>query len=527
MKTSELFLMAVQNLWARKSRTAFNIFGIVVSCSMLLLVFAGTRGAREGLLNLFEQSDFAKQVAIRQGRKKPTKDARPEELTESFTGVSPDRKERISQQLTEAWELKNLPVTRIDLKQLELMRSSDFLVSVLPTQSLPTQLEIDGQKIAARVACFSPETSGLKERIISGHTPQTHSAKGKIWLNEFRAWQLGYKTDEELKSLIGKKVTLRIQSASASLSPQMKRLAGLFGVRGINEVEQVADTFRKLFADADQTSLTELEQQAIREVAVRLGLDSKSFADSVINESINDRPPFVFREFEIAGVVKPPEKSVRDLFQLARTNSGSDLLINWQDFHAIEKATRPNRIYYYCVGTVTNTEGLRSAITELETTGFETRSAIEILDKADIELGKVRLVIAAIALVILLIATVGIMNTMIISVMERTPEFGIMKAVGAQNADIRKLMLFEAAFTGLLGAAVSLVVARGIDLVVSQFAKRYIETRIRQGFDFSVFVYSIGDAIIVVTISVAICMLASLLPSSRAAKLDPVEAMRR
>ena len=70
MNRSELFMMAVQNLWTRKSRTAFNIFGIVISCAMLLLVFAGTRGAREGLLNLFSQSDFARQFAITAGRDK-------------------------------------------------------------------------------------------------------------------------------------------------------------------------------------------------------------------------------------------------------------------------------------------------------------------------------------------------------------------------------------------------------------------------------------------------------------------------
>ena len=42
MNFRDLIWMALQNLWARRSSTAFNIFGIVVSCSMLLLVFAGT-----------------------------------------------------------------------------------------------------------------------------------------------------------------------------------------------------------------------------------------------------------------------------------------------------------------------------------------------------------------------------------------------------------------------------------------------------------------------------------------------------
>ena len=49
MNFRDLVKMALQNLWARRSSTAFNIFGIVVSCSMLLLVFAGTRGARDAV----------------------------------------------------------------------------------------------------------------------------------------------------------------------------------------------------------------------------------------------------------------------------------------------------------------------------------------------------------------------------------------------------------------------------------------------------------------------------------------------
>ena len=62
--------------------------------------------------------------------------------------------------------------------------------------------------------------------------------------------------------------------------------------------------------------------------------------------------------------------------------------------------------------------------------------------------------------------------------------------------------------------------------MISQFARRFLEQRIRQDIDFDIFVYSFTDVLIVVVIAITICMLASLLPSRRAAKLDPVVAMK-
>ena len=522
MNRSDLFMMALQNLWARKSRTAFNIFGIVVSCSMLLLVFAGTRGARDGLMNLFSQSDFATQFAIIQGRGQSAAASTPEKMAGDLkNGVSMDRMERISEKLNRDWKRKNLPITPVTLAKLDEIRQLPNIVSVLPNQTLRVQMEIEDQKIAASTVCFSAQSSNLERRVVVGAAPQQDSSQGKIWIDEYRAWRLGHKTDQQLEELIGKKVKLRFQVAAASLSPNMKRFATLFGVRDSAETEQIAEALRKLFADADQTSLSEIEQEAVGALAQRLGIDSAS----LMQDLPDGKQPFVFREFEIAGILKPPAQTSSSLFRIARGNRGSDLLIDWRDFQAIEKETHPNRTYYYSVGFVADSADLKKAVEVVESEGLDTHSALEILEKADVELGKIRLIVAAIALVILLIASVGIMNTMIIAVMERTPEFGIMKAVGARDADIRWLMLIEAAFTGILGAIVSLGAARMIDICVSQFARGFIETRIRHDFDFSIFVYSIGDALIVTAIAIIVCTLASLIPSRRAAKLDPVTAM--
>ena len=522
MNRSDLFMMALQNLWARKSRTAFNIFGIVVSCSMLLLVFAGTRGAHDGLLNLFSQSDFARHFAITSGRDKSGEPTTPlPENKKTKEGVAKERVARINEKLNKDWENKNYPATRVTLDKIDELRELPDMASVLPNQAVRTQLAIEDQKILASVRCFSTETSNLGRRVVAGQIPKAETSRGKVWINECRAWRMGYETDKQLDDLIGTKIKLRFQKPGPKPSAAVKRFSSFFGAKGSLESEQLLDTFRKLFADLDQTSLSELEKEGVRAAANRLGLDvSTSIADAATGDS-----RFEYREFEIAGFFKPLEKSSGNLFQLARTNSG-DLLIDWRDFHEIDKATHPERIYFYCIGTAKSARGLSNAISHVEESGFKTRSALEILEKADVELGKVRLIVAAIAFVILLIASVGIMNTMIIAVMERTPEFGIMKAVGSKDSDILWLMLIEAALTGILGAIVSFAAALVIDFGISQVARHYIETRIDHDFNFSIFVYSFSDILIVAAIAIVICMLASLIPSRRAAKLDPVDAMK-
>ena len=521
MNFRDLIRMALQNLWVRRSSTAFNIFGIVVSCSMLLLVFAGTRGARDGLLNLFSESELAKQFAIRPGRNlNVSPKAAPSQKNMPQQGIAENRKERIRLQLDKDWQNKNYPLTRLTLDKLSELRATKDIASVMPIRSMPLQLTIDDRKIPARVVCTSDNDRRFAERIVYGAAPSATSV-GEIWIDEYRAYRLGFRTDEQLKNLIGQPVRLRFQVASATLSPSIRRFAAAFGISGINETEQLAETFSKLLSDLDQTDLDDIEKETLRLAAGRLGLDSPTdIATSKKGQ------PFVYRDFKIAGIVQPPSKSASTLFRITNSSRSNDLIMHWRDYQAIEQATQPKRIYNYCVGSVENATDLKTVINTVEASGFETRSAVEIIDKADEQLGRVRLIVGAIAVVILLIACVGIMNSVIIAVIQRTPEFGIMKAIGATDSDIRNLMLVEAFLTGLVGAMVSVGFAFLIDAATSQYARQVIETKIDRAFDFRIFVYSTGDILLISSIAIGVSMLASLLPSRRAAKLDPVVAMK-
>src|SRR5207245_10135862 len=108
--------------------------------------------------------------------------------------------------------------------------------------------------------------------------------------------------------------------------------------------------------------------------------------------------------------------------------------------------------------------------------GFSSSSLKQVVEQIDQGFGVFKGILAGIGGVALLVAAIGIANTMVMSVLERTREIGIMKAVGASPGDIRTLFLAEAAyvgvFGGILGLALGLAGGQIIDRVVPHLNPR-------------------------------------------------------
>ena len=134
-------------------------------------------------------------------------------------------------------------------------------------------------------------------------------------------------------------------------------------------------------------------------------------------------------------------------------------------------------------------------------------------------------VLALLGGISLLVASFGIANTMIMSILERTREIGIMKAIGAEDREIKLIFFVEAAVIGLTGGVVGTLLAWGVDGIANRLAYRFILKP--QGASYVDFFslppyLSIGAIIFAVVISI----LAALYPAARAARIDPVKALR-
>ena len=124
----------------------------------------------------------------------------------------------------------------------------------------------------------------------------------------------------------------------------------------------------------------------------------------------------------------------------------------------------------------------------------------------------------------LAVASLGIMNTLVMAIMERRREIGIMKAIGASDGDVKKLFFFEAGAMGLFGGAFGVLLGWIIGRVINFGTNVYLEN---QGLPpENLWYLPIKLILFALIFSVGMSLASGLYPASRAAKLDPVKALR-
>jgi len=157
--------------------------------------------------------------------------------------------------------------------------------------------------------------------------------------------------------------------------------------------------------------------------------------------------------------------------------------------------------------------------------GFSTFSIVDELEQLRTVFLILDSVLGLLGGISLLVASFGIANTMIMSILERTREIGIMKAIGAEDREIKLIFFVEAAVIGVAGGLIGTLVAWGVDGLANRLAYRFILKP--QGASYVDFFslppwLSVGAILFALTVSI----LAALYPAARAARIDPVKALR-
>lgn len=174
-------------------------------------------------------------------------------------------------------------------------------------------------------------------------------------------------------------------------------------------------------------------------------------------------------------------------------------------------------------------ESVKDITAQLKEKNYPSYSVINELKDVNVMFTIVKAGLIFIGTIAIIIASIGIYNTMTMAVTERAPDIGIMKAIGANPKTIKKIFLLESSYIGLIGAAIGTLVAYAISFIVNfglpLIIKQAFGEEPPEGLVFSYIPYTLP------LISFIICYLVTILsglrPAQRATKVDVLQAMRR
>lgn len=169
--------------------------------------------------------------------------------------------------------------------------------------------------------------------------------------------------------------------------------------------------------------------------------------------------------------------------------------------------------------SIETAEDVASAIEDVLGEDVTIISAGFIRETVGMVTGTIEAVLGGVAAISLVVAGIGIINTMTISVMERTREIGILKAIGAKSRDVLLMFLSEALITGILGGVIGVIIGVALSHIITSAAQMSMGITLTAALS-----TSIGVAVIV--FSAVTGALSGLYPAWRAANLKPVEALR-
>ena len=130
----------------------------------------------------------------------------------------------------------------------------------------------------------------------------------------------------------------------------------------------------------------------------------------------------------------------------------------------------------------------------------------------------------AVGMIAIVVASLGIINTMVMSILERYKEIGIMKAVGATDSDVKRIFFFEAGVIGFMGGVLGLGLGCSVSMIINRVVNYFLA---QQGVPYiNYFSYPWWLCLGAIAFAIFVSLAAGIYPTLRAACVDPVIALR-
>lgn len=176
-------------------------------------------------------------------------------------------------------------------------------------------------------------------------------------------------------------------------------------------------------------------------------------------------------------------------------------------------------------------ENVESVTKALKEKGLDVYSVTEELEEISVFFLALKAGLVFVGTIAILIASIGIFNTMTMAVTERTREIGVMKAIGASPKLIQRLFLMESAWIGILGTVLAIIISYGISILSNFILPIIVAAALGEedlgGMEVTFSVIPWQLVLIASTISIGVAMISGWRPARKATKIDVINALRQ
>ncbi|MEE9461950.1 MAG: ABC transporter permease [Bacteroidales bacterium] len=469
MNLQDMTIMGFSNLWRTRLRSTLTILGVVIGIGALTSMVSFGTGMQKNLTDAFTKNDLFTSMNV------TPKDLNVDEmLSGDLSGIG------------EMLDEKPKPLTD---SILEVIREMEGVILAFPDESFAGKLKFNDEEVSKNMQ------------------PIPAAASEFYPYNDLLAGEL-YPHDSS-QSVVIKWETLRdlgLIVEYPDLSYTLSRQDSIKGTRIISPDSIIGRKITLVTAELNIPS---------NPLSILLGQDFEPFEESS-------------REYTICGIINP-----RDEFTFDRSRSALVIppvtarkipRLSFSSIWDILGEGKEEGTYSSIYVRVAEMEDLTPVREKIEAMGVGVFALADELD----EIKRVFLImdslLGAIGTIALIIAALGIINTMLMSILERTREIGVMKAVGGSENEIKFIFFVEAACIGLVGAVFGLM----LGWLVTRIANQVMNTMVLpddQG-PIDLFYFPVWLILGATGFSVFLSLAAGLYPAIRAARIDPVRALR-
>jgi putative ABC transport system permease protein len=520
VRFADILGLALGALARQKVRTLLTTLGVVFGTFVLVASVATGVGAQAAILREFSRHSDLRQIDVFAGDRKA--EPPPAEQLEVRGVMSDARRGRIRKELTRRWEQEQvaIPAVPLDRAALDRIAALPHVRSAVPLGLNYGRVVLGGRSWAAQFTAATPQVEGLSDRVVAG-TVYPSADSRSVLVGEMLLYELGVEDDAAVERFLNGG-TIRFEVNTGEGPPP-----GFF-LKYLNPFAAAADTVREeMLLDLVVKRLPEAIEKLDLSEAERAGL--KELMAKPAAKARRPKPagePVIAAEFPVCGVIRAADDQkvrYRD-WALAR----ADLVLPprlAEEFYFRLPTVREYGLDHIVV-EVDAIEHVRDVSKAIRETGLQAESMVERMDVDQFVYLMMFAAMSSIAAVSLLVACLGITNTMLMSVLERVREIGVMKAVGARDAHVQAIFLVEGALIGLVGGLVGLLLGWLVKFPADAWLRSLLAERTKIQLEASVFMYPWWLVVGAPAFAVVVTTLAAVYPARRAARVDPVTALR-